>query len=630
MLRFMLATVLVSALSSSARGTDPQGSLDDTILERGEKLLGEAKGAYEEARSKNSAAGFVEAGFKLEEARIKYVVLQEIGSPEKQKIATDRLRAVNQLAKLIHDGKVAVTGTPAEVPAPEPKPEAPTLPALPAAPKPEPAKDAPDVTRRAPVPDAAKQQEAEKMIRDVFKDQYAKKAPGDRRALSRSLLENAAKSQDDPAAFWVLCREAQDAACQTCDVRTALEAVESLARIFDVDSLMLRNAAIASAGKAAKSPEDFAEVATALLQLIEELIAVDQYEAADKDCAAAVQYAQRSKDVKLAYESATRSKEVTEAKTLYQGMKSVLQTLAKNPEDAGANLEMGKFLCFAKGGWDLGLRFLTKGSDASLKALAEKDLSGSLQPADRAGVADGWFDLGEKEKSPLRRSRVLAHCKVLYDSALLDAPALLRLKIEKRLDALETGGGGAPGPVNLLSLIDLRRAQVCGEFRKEGDSLITPAGSPFARVEVPYQPPAEYDVAITIVRRSGSNSFIVGLIADGTRFNVMFDAGVMGDGTYLDATDPQDRAGQTTVTKGKFLETGKPAALLINVRKALLTVSVNGRKMIVWKGDYKRLGFDGGWSTPNSSAMILGSWSTEFQLTKAVVTPVTGQGRRLR
>src|SRR5947207_5022217 len=76
----------------------------DKILARADALLEEAKAAYEEARSKGSASAFVDAGFKLEEARIKYIVLQEIGSPEKQKIAADRLRAVNQLSKLIHDG----------------------------------------------------------------------------------------------------------------------------------------------------------------------------------------------------------------------------------------------------------------------------------------------------------------------------------------------------------------------------------------------------------------------------------------------------------------------------------------------------------------------------------------------
>ncbi len=86
------------------------GQDSDRILERADKLFEEAKGAYETARSQNSVPSFVDAGFKLEEAKFKYLVLQEIAPADKQKTATDRLRAVNQLSKLIHDGKVAITG----------------------------------------------------------------------------------------------------------------------------------------------------------------------------------------------------------------------------------------------------------------------------------------------------------------------------------------------------------------------------------------------------------------------------------------------------------------------------------------------------------------------------------------
>jgi len=61
---------------------------------------------------------------------------------------------------------------------------------------------------------------------------------------------------------------------------------------------------------------------------------------------------------------------------------------------------MGQFLCFVKASWDLGLRFLIKGSDAGLKALAEKELSIAANPAEQTAVADGWYELADKEKQP--------------------------------------------------------------------------------------------------------------------------------------------------------------------------------------------------------------------------------------
>lgn len=607
----------------------PLQAQEDKILERGEQLLEEAKTAYEEARSKALVAGFVDAGFKLEEARIKYIVLQEIASPEKQKLATDRLRAVNQLSKLIHDGKVAISGAPAETL--EVKPVAPT-PVGPAAPTPTPKPETMpppvDVTRRAAIPDAGKQKDTEKAVRELFKDLYSKKAPADRKILARALLDNAAKSNGDLVAVWVLCREAQEYACQTADVRMALESVDTMARVFDVDALALKNVAIANAAKAAKSSEEYVELATALLRLIEELVAADQYDAADKAAAAALGHARRSNDAAVALKAMTRAREIAEAKTLYKSMKNVLETIAKSPEDPPSNLEMGKFLCFAKGNWDLGLRFLVKGSDPALKALAEKDLAASIQSADLTAVADGWWELAEKDKSPLRKGQMQAHCKGLYEAAVADAPALVRIKIQKRLDELDAGQG-APGGLSLLSLVEPPRHQINGTFQKTAEGLLTPNGAPYARVEVPYQPPAEYDLAITVERRQGTNSFIVGLIAEGTRFIVMFDAGSGGDETYLDGVQQADAAGGLTRSPGKVLSAGR-AKILITVRKGQIVATVDGRKVVDWKGDYRKLGFDRGWSTPQTNAMILGSWSTEFNISKAVLTPITGQGKRLK
>jgi len=183
----------------------------------------------------------------------------------------------------------------------------------------------------------------------------------------------------------------------------------------------------------AKTPAEFSALTKALLALADDLVAADQYDGADKAAASALQFSKRAGDAALVTRATTRTKEVAEAKGLYQAMKGVLETIAKAPDDPAANQEMGQFLCYVKGSWDLGLRFMAKGSEPTLKALAEKELSNPTEVAERVTLADGWWDLGEKEKSPLRKAQLQAHARFLYVGALADATGLLRAKIEKRI-----------------------------------------------------------------------------------------------------------------------------------------------------------------------------------------------------
>src|SRR5436190_3546399 len=369
----------------------------DKVLERADKLLEEAKASYEEAREKSAAQSFIEAGFKLEEARIKYVGIQEIGPPDKQKIAAERLRSVNQLAKLIHDGKVAITGTPAKPsdPAPPASPDKPPPPEAPNAVKP-PVTPVAVLTKRLAIPDASKQKDAEKLVRDLFKEQYSKKSPADRKALCRLLLEQSAKNREDSAGLWVLYREAQDAAIQACDAKLITTTVDLTAADFDVDGMSMKGSAYSAAAKGAKTPEENAGLAEEFPPVIAELIAADQFDQADKAAGTALQCARKANSPALLSSATVRAKEVAEAKTLYQSFKSILEVLAKTPDDPAANLEMGKFLCFVKDNWDLGLRFASKGADPVLKGLADREMALPQQAAERVAIADGWFDLAEK------------------------------------------------------------------------------------------------------------------------------------------------------------------------------------------------------------------------------------------
>jgi hypothetical protein len=602
----------------------------DKILERGDQLLEEAKSAYASAREKSSVSAFVDAGFKLEEARIKFIVLQEIGSPEKQKLAADQLRAINQLGKLIHDGKVAISGVPGETSAEKPAP-APAAPAgkepAPNLPPPAPAKPPVDVTKRLAIPDLARQREAEKLIKEVFKDQYAKKALVDRKTLARLLVEQATKSQDDPVSLWVLLREAQDVAAQAGEVRTALEAVELSAQSFDIDTLAVKGSVLAAAGKSAKTPEEFAALVQALLRLVDDQVVADQYDAADKNVTVAVQHARKSNDLALSARAVNRAKEVAEAKSLYSGMKGILETLARTPDDPRANLEMGQFLCYVKGVWDLGARFLVKGSDASLKALAEKDLGAPGAPTDRVSLADGWWELAEKEKSPLRKSQLQAHARTIYQSALSEASALLRIKIEKRLEGAEQASPGTG--LDLLKLIDPKRDAVLGEWAIEDRMLTCGPRVEFARLMVPYQPPDEYDLTVVVERREGQESFYIGLARGSSQWYVTLD-GWVGTTSGLGLLGGKDvNANETTVKGGLVMALNRPVTIVCSVRKDGVTVSVDEKKLISYKGNLDRLSNASCLKVPNPRALFVGSNFCGYAISKLSLKPVSGQGKKL-
>ena len=604
MIRPRLALAIVLLLGVPVVGQQVGGQDLDGVLDRADKQFAEAKAGYEEARAKSSTALFVEAAFKLEEARIKYLVLQEIGSAEKQKTAAERLRAVNQLSRLIQDGK---GGAP-------------------------PAKPTDVDSKRIPIPDPARQRETEKQVRDLFKEEYARKSAADRKKLARELLEQASRSQDDPVAMWVLYREAQDLSAMACDIPMLVESLDAAARHFEVDPASAKAGALAAAGKVAKSPEEFGALAEALLGVIDDLTAADQYDAAEKASTSALQYARKTTDAGLVARATTRSKETTEAKSLHQSMKGVLQTLAKSPDDPAANLEVGQFLCTVKGAWDVGIRFLTKGSDPALKALAEKELARPTQTPDVMAVADGWWDLAEKEKSTLRKSQLLLHAKGLYDTVPADASALVRAKIAKRLAGIPQTGAALPY-VDLLPLINLKKDVYCGNWRIEGGKLISPVVQKEARLDhlrIPYMPPPEYDLRVVVEWKGEigpfSQSLDFGLVGPSGHFDLVIDAAA--GGIHVNAVD--DKWYETEYREKVFFAANKPRSFVISVRRTGFSVSLDGSVVAKWIGDTTKLkntvfAYAYGPVTDIRSFSV-SSW-VSYHISRLELVPVSGAGK---
>ena len=109
--------------------------------------------------------------------------------------------------------------------------------------------------------------------------------------------------------------------------------------------------------------------------------------------------------------------------------------LGTDPDNAQANLTLGRWLCFSGDDWPAGLPYLVKGSDAALAALARRDLAAPPTPAAQVDLADAWWDLAQAKAGP-DREHLLGRAAYWYKQAQPNVHGgFTELKINKRVEA---------------------------------------------------------------------------------------------------------------------------------------------------------------------------------------------------
>ena len=126
--------------------------------------------------------------------------------------------------------------------------------------------------RVSPVPDAAAQAKAEKMIREVFAADLAKGDEDTRRALARKLLRQSKDAWDDPASEYVLLRLARDKALEAYDFATVNKAVDALVRRFGGETADLKLAALKRVTIPLDRSDALATLTDAYLKVAEEAL----------------------------------------------------------------------------------------------------------------------------------------------------------------------------------------------------------------------------------------------------------------------------------------------------------------------------------------------------------------------
>jgi hypothetical protein len=294
--------------------------------------------------------------------------------------------------------------------------------------------------KKSPVPSAAAQTKVEALIRELYEKEYAKAAK-DRAAraqLALTLLQEGRETNDDRTGRFVLFREARDLAANAGDAPTALQAIADLAQDFAVaeaEILRMKIQALNVASKAKAGAEAYQMVVDSAQVLAQEAVAADDYEAALELLASAEAAARKLKIVSLVSAVRKRQEEVQAAQKTYSRWKKFADTLRKDPSDAAANLEMGRYFALLKGNWDKGLVLLARGSDSALKKAAAMDLEVPKDAAQQAELADKWLQISRKHKGSMAVHLLLRafHWDV---QALAGLDGEARKRVEKRMEEI--------------------------------------------------------------------------------------------------------------------------------------------------------------------------------------------------
>ena len=318
-----------------------------------------------------------------------------------------------------------------------------------------------DKDGRAPVPGEARQRTALDAVRAIYGDRFESlKTREERIALARELIEMGQKTEDDAAGRYALFDVARKVAVRSGDLETALAAVDQTARHFAIDAWKARVDVVRAVAETRQQGADAKSARQALalapLKLIRQAIDEKQFDAAGelaeiagKAAATLGQDTGTFRDRVLRRRVEEQLKRLTEemasARAAYERIQRAMAKLEKTPDDAEANLIVGKHLIVAKDEWPKGVSYLALGADAELRDLAARELAAPADAKGQASLGDGWWDKAEKatgqEKKVFRLRAVY-----WYRKASGGLTGLVKVKVQKRLGELgEVGPGAAAG-----------------------------------------------------------------------------------------------------------------------------------------------------------------------------------------
>jgi len=292
--------------------------------------------------------------------------------------------------------------------------------------------------KRHSAPDEEKQQAIREQVKEIFKDEYQAATTTEKRlALAKALRSEASNVENDPAARFVVLREAYDHALAAGDHKLAEEAASELAAAYDVDLLSVMAHLVTAVARTTRSDDARREVVSMALEVVNQLADAKRFDEAGKVAAAVESLSIRLRDIELRKRLRSSIEQIESQHRDWLAVERAMEKLKGDPNDPLANSIYGKHLCLSEGDWAKGLALLAKCKDAQLAAAAKLDIAGATEADKQLTIADAWYDMASADESA---EGFYARANHWYDLAAPKLVGLDKIKAERRLEELSELG----------------------------------------------------------------------------------------------------------------------------------------------------------------------------------------------
>jgi hypothetical protein len=188
--------------------------------------------------------------------------------------------------------------------------------------------------------------------------------------------------------------------------------------------------------------------------------------------------------------------------------------------------------------------------------------------------------------------------------------------------ASDTGNDDEPElqePADLLKIIDIRQNTIHGNWRFDGDTLVSP-DIPFAMMQIPVKPAPSYIVTATVEASSIQDCFVIGLVVGSRQVTLAFN-GFGNTASGLQLVDRKIILRNETKT-GPIFVAGRPNHVICRVTPGRIEVSCDGRQVVNWAGDFRRLLAGPDWQPPMLHRFFIGSYLTSYRISELKYEPI--------